>query len=301
MAKGTCQKDILEMILDSFHSKFAQKYFGIQSIIHLNDLHLMRQTTFKAEEALSKLFELSHPYYYAEYYPQGSDHLQQICSLIRLSSYANACHRIKLYQSLKQFDGQSSIDSILYLDHQYLLLDSKELHETHLQNMKLPTCVKLLSQNDVIGKYNLVLKGQDEEMDRYLQYFEGRQRQNEELGRVKIESSAAVSKNYGLYKLMVKSSNGAAALSEEQMIENYVKLILSDPNSQYQVAPNIEPIAPKTKHSQRHTHHDKSGGASIGISPEQSNSLKNLLIKALGIDLTKKDSEKIEEKKEIPK
>ena len=85
----------------------------------------------------------------------------------------------------------------------------------------------------MIGKYNLVLKGLDEEMDRYLQYFEGRQRQNEELGRVKIESSAAVSKNYGLYKLMVKSSNGAAALSEEQMIENYVKLILSDPNSQY--------------------------------------------------------------------
>ena len=67
------------------------------------------------------------------------------------------------------------------------------------------------------------------------------------------------------------------------------------------MAPNIEPIAPKTKYSQRHAHHDKNGVASIGISQEQSNSLKNLLIKALGIDLTKKESEKIEEKKEIPK
>jgi hypothetical protein len=57
------------MILDSFHSKFSQKFFSIQSIIHINDLHLMKQTSFKSDQAIHKLYELCHPYYYIEYYP----------------------------------------------------------------------------------------------------------------------------------------------------------------------------------------------------------------------------------------
>jgi hypothetical protein len=75
-----CTKDILEMILESFPAKFSQKYFGLQQIIHVNDLPLMKQTCFStdggdAAAPIHKLHELKHPFYYIEYFPTGSDHL----------------------------------------------------------------------------------------------------------------------------------------------------------------------------------------------------------------------------------
>jgi hypothetical protein len=116
-----CTKDILEMILESFPAKFSQKYFGLQQIIHVNDLPLMKQTCFSAEcgdpeSPIRKLHELKHPYYYIEYYPTGSDHLQQICSLVRITSYINACHRIRQFQHLSQFEGVNGLENVLYVD-----------------------------------------------------------------------------------------------------------------------------------------------------------------------------------------
>lgn len=72
------------MILESFPSKFSMKYFGVQQIIHINDLLLMKQTAFQnlktadGEEkpCIYRLYEYKHPYYYIEYYPKGSDSLQ---------------------------------------------------------------------------------------------------------------------------------------------------------------------------------------------------------------------------------
>jgi hypothetical protein len=54
----------------------------------------------QAEKAIQKLHEVKHPYYYIEYFPSGSDHLQQICSLVRITSFINACHRVKQFQQL---------------------------------------------------------------------------------------------------------------------------------------------------------------------------------------------------------
>ena len=78
-----CTKDILEMILESFPAKFSQKYFGVQQVIHVNDILLMKQTCFATDidpenpdyTPIKKLHELKHPYYYLEYFPKGSDHL----------------------------------------------------------------------------------------------------------------------------------------------------------------------------------------------------------------------------------
>lgn len=56
-------------------------------------------------------------------------------------------------------------------------------------------------------------------------------------------------KNFGYYKLMVKSSMSELFnLSDEQLVDNYVKLILSDPSSLYQLAPQVE-LPSKSKHS----------------------------------------------------
>ena len=71
-----CQKDILEMLMDSFHTKFTQKHFSQQHVVHVNDLVLMRQTVLQpGEEGIKRLYEIKHPYYFIEYYPRGSDQL----------------------------------------------------------------------------------------------------------------------------------------------------------------------------------------------------------------------------------
>lgn len=38
------------MILSSFPSKFTQNFFGLQQIIHINDLNLMKQTCLNVSE-----------------------------------------------------------------------------------------------------------------------------------------------------------------------------------------------------------------------------------------------------------
>jgi len=96
-----CRRDILQLILDQFASKFSQRHFGLQSIIHINDLKLMNSKEQQAQ--FSKLVEIKYPYYYAEYMPLTKakiGHLQHIGSLSRITSYVNACSRVKLLQSL---------------------------------------------------------------------------------------------------------------------------------------------------------------------------------------------------------
>lgn len=46
-----CLKDIYEMILDTFHTKFSQKHFPLQQIIHINDLQLMLPKSGKQSSA----------------------------------------------------------------------------------------------------------------------------------------------------------------------------------------------------------------------------------------------------------
>ena len=53
-SKSQCQKDILEMILTTFHSKFNQKHYSIQQIIHVNDLLFMKQTSLSNPDTLKE-------------------------------------------------------------------------------------------------------------------------------------------------------------------------------------------------------------------------------------------------------
>jgi spore cortex formation protein SpoVR/YcgB (stage V sporulation) len=63
-----CQREILEMILNQFASKFPQRHFGMQSVIHINDLKLMNNKELDAR--FSRLVEIQYPFYYVEYMPQ---------------------------------------------------------------------------------------------------------------------------------------------------------------------------------------------------------------------------------------
>lgn len=70
-------------------------------------------------------------------------------------------------------------------------------------------------------------------------------------------------------------------MTDEDLIENYAKLILSDPTSLYQTAPNVEPSHNKpNKHSQKLTQ-DKPLLTLLGVTPQQALDLKRLLVKAL--------------------
>ena len=185
-----CTKDILEMILDSFPSKFSQKYFGMQQVIHVNDLLLMKQTCLSTDPSdsspIKKLYEVKHPYYYIEYFPSGSDQLQQICSLVRITSFLNACQRIRQFQQLAQFEGNGGLENVLYLDSQYLLVKNRQLIDHSITNLKLPISAKVSQKfADIqIGKYRLVLSetypladslGKNQcELNRYLEHFQQR-------------------------------------------------------------------------------------------------------------------------------
>ena len=84
-----------------------------------------------------------------------------------------------------------------------------------------------------------------------------------------MDSAPLIMKNFGYYKLMVKSSMGELFnLSDEQLVDNYVKLILSDPSSLYQLAPQVE-LPSKAKHSQKmHSQlADKSPSNIFGVTP----------------------------------
>ncbi len=49
-----------------------------------------------------------------------------------------------------------------------------------------------------------------------------------------MDTNPILMKNFGFYKLMVKSSMGDQFnMTDEDLIENYAKLILSDPTSLY--------------------------------------------------------------------
>ena len=109
MPVDPCQKDILEMILNQFSSKFTQRHFNLQQIVHVNDLKLLKSSDYICQ----KFFEIQYPYFYAEFMPKKSEkkgHMQQIGSLCRISSFVNACQRVHIMQSL------SGIDKIVYLD-----------------------------------------------------------------------------------------------------------------------------------------------------------------------------------------
>jgi len=84
-----------------------------------------------------------------------------------------------------------------------------------------------------------------------------------------MDSTPLIMKNFGYYKLMVKSSMGELFnLSDEQLVDNYVKLILSDPSSLYQLAPQVE-VPSKAKHSQKlHSQlPDKTPAQIFGVTP----------------------------------
>ena len=93
------------------------------------------------------------------------------------------------------------------------------------------------------------------------------------MSKVKMDSSSSplIMKNFGYYKLMVKSAMGESFnLTDDQLVDNYVRLILSDPCSLYQLAPHVE-LPQKAKHSQKHILHsqlqEKSPSLVFGVTP----------------------------------
>lgn len=238
------------MLMNSFYSKFSQKFYGLQQVIHINDLLLMKQTCFNAttttsegigerENSIKRLYEIKHPYYFIEYYPKGSDSLQQICSLVRLTSYSNACHRIKTFQALSQFSSPKDLQHIVYMDHRYLLLKNRELIDQHIARIKLPQSAKQAGW-EVMGKYREILEGDrsNHELKIYLEHFRRQAElnlimQNKciNLKRSDVDPSQIIVKNFNTYKLLARPN--LEGVSDEQLIESYVKLILSNGHSSY--------------------------------------------------------------------
>ena len=100
-----CLKDIYEMILDCFNTKFAQRHFPLQSIIHINDLQLMlpKRPGSPSSCQFFRIQEIDYPFYYAEFMPKikvSTGHLQQVGSLTRISAYINACQRAHTAESI---------------------------------------------------------------------------------------------------------------------------------------------------------------------------------------------------------
>lgn len=127
--KNKCQRDLYMMIMNTFGQKLSQKYFSLQSIIHINDLKLLKQQFIKGDSNIVKFHELSYPYFYLEYNPPGSTELCQIGSLTRINSFINACHRVKTLQSLS--DVQFA--NIVYLDSQYALIKNQKIASIECQ------------------------------------------------------------------------------------------------------------------------------------------------------------------------
>ena len=94
------------------------------------------------------MYEIANPYYYIEYYPNESDQLQQVGSLLRITSFVNACHRVKIIQTLASI-GDIKQDSLLYLDSSSYML---------LKNQWLQSGVASASANpkDLLGKWKLL-------------------------------------------------------------------------------------------------------------------------------------------------
>eukprot|EP00347_Sterkiella_histriomuscorum_P001027 403373619 len=144
------QQDILNMILNGFHHRFTQKYVGMHLIIHINDLALLRQTCITNESQITKFYEISHPYYFIEYFPDGSDPLQQVGSLYRLTAYINACNRVFLSQQMCKISPKN----ILYMDQQHLLLKNQWLNQQQ-QNQNTSLVDQQLQS---FGKYKLIVQ-----------------------------------------------------------------------------------------------------------------------------------------------
>ena len=121
-----CQRDILQLILSQFHSKFTQRHFPLQQIIHINDLKLMADPK-SPTCAFHKMFEIQYPFNYIEYLPTSklkTRHMQQIGSLSRISAYINACQRVRYAQTLSRIDTNRSVT---YLDGRTLILKNQQI------------------------------------------------------------------------------------------------------------------------------------------------------------------------------
>ncbi len=62
--------------MDSFPHRFSQPHLGLQTIIHINDLNLMRQTSLAHPSQVKDIFEIQHPNYLLDFMPNESDSLQ---------------------------------------------------------------------------------------------------------------------------------------------------------------------------------------------------------------------------------
>ena len=144
------QRMILKMMLDSFYQRFTQRYVGMNMIMHINDLSLLRQTCLSNDSQISRVHEISYPYYFIEYFPDGSDPLQQMGSLYRLSSYANACHRTMLSSYISNIYPSN----ILFMDQRHLLLKNSWIDKSKLSLSPKGENFELLPKNLCdIGKY----------------------------------------------------------------------------------------------------------------------------------------------------
>ena len=123
-----CQKDILEIILNQFNVKFNQKMYAKQQILHINDFKMLQ-----GKATFDRVHELHYPFYYVEFQPESQNQLMQIGSLTRINSFANACHRVKLHETLsnniKALDQNSQQrPEIAYLDGKTLILKNGIVH-----------------------------------------------------------------------------------------------------------------------------------------------------------------------------
>jgi len=90
-----------------------------------------------------KMFEIEHPFYYAEFKPESAltnNQLNSISSLSRITAYSNACERIQTFNAIsnvlvfephtrKYKRAKSPISHIEYLDSSRLVLKNAKLRE----------------------------------------------------------------------------------------------------------------------------------------------------------------------------
>lgn len=140
-----------------------------------------------------------------------------------------------------------------------------------------------------MGKYRLILSEtyplksvsdlHHSELLRYLTYFQKRHSLQTTLSLSNDQDSTEgflsgqLVKNFNLFRMLVNKCTPSFS-DEEMILETYVQIILSSPQSKHQRAPEVEMVQPRGRQSQRALTQGQEVKPLLGVSPQQALNIK---------------------------
>jgi hypothetical protein len=178
------------------------------------------------------------------------------------------------------------------------MVKNRQLVDQAMAGMKLPMAAKVMQgMADIqMGKYRLIVSEtyplksdsdlQHSELTRYLTYFQKRHSLQTSLSLSDDQEPAAdflsgqLVKNFNLFRMLVNKCSPSFS-DEEKLLETYVQIILSSPQSRHQGAPEVEVAQQRGRQSQRAMTQAQEVKPLLGVSPQQVMNLKSILVNAL--------------------